>query len=158
MQVENLRFADFAKNLSMLTVIGSLLYMYAYSSDEMDFINNSKNWITELPKTLIFYFGLGIFAIFNFTFIVGIGMYKNVQGVDEMSILFKSKEQKQRLLMWFTYLWAGINILITSIIFYLALSKIHKVNDISEFLYLPTIGLLVLAFVFIGMVFALFKK
>ncbi len=158
MQVENLRFASFAKNLSMLMVIGSLLYMYAYASDDMDFMNASNNWIAELPKTLIFYFGLGIFAVFNFTFIAGIGMYKKVQGIDEKSILFKSKEHKQRLLMWFCYLWAGINVMITSIILFLALSKIHNVADISNFIYLPAIWLFVLTVVFIGLIFALFKK
>ncbi|MCK5104673.1 MAG: hypothetical protein KAQ62_02930 [Cyclobacteriaceae bacterium] len=142
----------------MLTVFGSLLYMYAYASDRLNFLNTSQDWITELPKAHIFYFGLGVFAIFNLILNVGISMYKNTKGIDNRSILFKSKEQKERLLMWFTYLLAGINFLITSIIIYLAFVKINGVTGSSYYVYIPVTGLIILVGIVVGLVSALIRK
>ena len=142
----------------MFMVFGSLLYMYAYATDRTNFLNTSPNWITELPKAQFFYIGLGVFAIFNLVMNVGISMYKNAKGTVNRSFLFKSKEQKRKLLMWFTYIWAGINFLIASIIIYLALIKINQVADISEYVYIPVIGLLSLVAILIGLIGALIRR
>ena len=158
MNETNQRVANFIKMFSMFMVFGSLLYMYAYATDRVNFLNTSPNWITELPKAQLFYVGLGVFAIFNLVMNVGISMYKNAKGIDNRSILFKSKEQKRELLMWFTYVWAGINFLIASVIIYLALIKINEVADISEYIYFPVIGLLSLVAILTGTIGILIRK
>lgn len=132
--------------------------MYAYATDRTIFLNASQNWITEMPKALLFYVGLGIFAIFNLVMNVGISMFKNAKGTDKQSILFKSKVQKKNLLMWFTYFLAGINFLIASLIIYMALIKINEVADISEYVYIPAIGLLGLIVILIGLIRAMANK
>ena len=158
MNETNQRVANFIKMFSMFMVFGSLLYMYAYATDRANFLNTSPNWITELPKAQLFYVGLGVFAIFNLVMNVGISMYKNAKGIDNRSLLFKSKEQKRKLLLWFTYVWAGINFLIASVIIYLALIKINEVADISEYVFIPVIGLLSLVAILIGLIGALIRK
>lgn len=142
----------------MIMVIGSLIYMYAYTSDRLNFSNTSQNWTMELPKTQIFYFGLGIFAIFNLVMNVGINMYKNVKGVDNRSNFFRNKEQKEKLLMWFTYLWAGINGLIVCFVIYIAMLKINVAADTYEYLFIPAAGLIILVSILIGLISALLRK
>ena len=143
---------------SMFMVFGSLLYMYAYANDRLNFMNPSPNWITELPKAQLFYVGLGVFAILNLVMNVGISMYKNAKGIDNRSILFKSKEVKKKLLMWFTLFWAGINFLIASIITYMALIKINDVTNISEYVIIPIIGFLSLIAILIGLIGTVVRK
>ena len=154
----NIRVANFIKFFSMMMVIGSLLYMYAYSSDRLNFLNESQDWISDMPKSSIFYAGLGLFALFNITMHIGINMYKNVEGIDERSVFFKSKQQKEKLLIWFTSIIAGVNVFITSIVLYLAMLKINEASVDSDFVYIPLVGMIILIAPFVGLIAALIRK
>lgn len=154
----NMRVANFIKFFSMMMVIGSLLYMYAYSSDRLNFLNESKDWISEVPKSSIFYAGLGLFALFNIPMHIGINMYKNVEGIDERSVFFKSKNHKEKLLVWFTYMLAGVNVFITSIVLYLAMLKINEASFDSDYVYIPFFGMIILIAPFVGLIAALIRK
>ena len=154
----NIRVANFIKFFSMMMVIGSLLYMYAYSSDRLNFLNESQVWISDVPKSSIFYAGLGLFALFNITMHIGINMYKNVEGIDERSVFFKSKQQKEKLLIWFTSIIAGVNVFITSIVLYLAMLKINEASVDSDFVYIPLVGMIILIAPFVGLIAALIRK
>ena len=154
----NMRVANFIKFFSMMMVIGSLLYMYAYSSDRLNFLNESQDWISEVPKSSIFYAGLGLFALFNITMHIGINMYKNVEGIDERSVFFKSKLQKEKLLVWFTSILAGVNVFITSIVLYLAMLKINEASIDSHYVYIPFVGMIILITPFVGLIAALIRK
>ena len=154
----NMRVANFIKFFSMMMVIGSLLYMYAYSSDRLNFLNESQDWISDVPKSSIFYAGLGLFALFNITMHIGINMYKNVEGIDERSVFFKSKQQKEKLLIWFTSIIAGVNVFITSIVLYLAMLKINEASVDSDFVYIPLVGMIILIAPFVGLIAALIRK
>ena len=153
-----MRVANFIKFFSMMMVIGSLLYMYAYSSDRLNFLNESQDWISDVPKSSIFYAGLGLFALFNITMHIGINMYKNVEGIDERSVFFKSKQQKEKLLIWFTSIIAGVNVFITSIVLYLAMLKINEASVDSDFVYIPFVGMIILIAPFVGLIAALIRK
>ena len=154
----NIRVANFIKFFSMMMVIGSLLYMYAYSSDRLNFLNESQDWISDVPKSSIFYAGLGLFALFNITMHIGINMYKNVEGIDERSVFFKSKQQKEKLLIWFTSIIAGVNVFITSIVLYLAMLKINEASVDSDFVYIPLVGMIILIAPFVVLIAALILK
>ena len=154
----NQRGANFFKFFSMVLVFGSLLYMYAYTTDRSDILNVTGNWLTGIPKAHIFYYGLGTFAIINLAMNYWINIYRNVKGIDEHSFLFKNKLHKERLLMWFTYLLAGTNFLIATIVTYLAFIKINEVSSASGYVYIPLVGLILLTGILISLINALFKK
>ncbi len=158
MNVVNQRVANFIKAFSIFMVFVSLLYMYGYSPENGNGMNTSQNWLTSLSKAHLFYIGLGVFAIFNLVMNVGISMYKNSKGIDTKSVLFRSKEQKEMALMWLTYFLAGINILITCMMFYVALIKINEVTDTSAYIFIPFVGLIILVSIIIGLIHAIIKK
>lgn len=158
MNVVNQRVANFIKAFSIFMVFVSLLYMYSYSPENGNGMNTSQNWLTTLSKAHLFYIGLGAFAIFNLVMNVGISMYKNSKGIDTKSVLFRSKEQKEMVLMWLTYFLAGINILITCMMFYVALIKINEVTDTSSYIFIPVVGLIILVSTIIGLIHAIIKK
>lgn len=158
MNVVNQRVANFIKAFSIFMVFVSLLYMYGYSPESGNGMNTSQNWLTTLSKAHLFYIGLGAFAIFNLVMNVGISMYKNSKGIDTKSVLFRSKEQKEMVLMWLTYFLAGINILITCMMFYVALIKINEVTDTSSYIFIPVVGLIILVSIIIGLIHAIIKK
>ena len=148
----NLRVANFLKLFSMLIVLGSLMYMYAYVNDRMEFLNHSPGWLMNVSKSHIFYSALVVFAVFNLLLNVALSIYKSADGYDENSLLFRSKLQKERLIMWFTYLLAAINLLIGCSIIYVAFIRINDVNNHMDYIYIPGFGVLIL----IGVVAALF--
>lgn len=158
MNVVNQRVANFIKAFSIFMVFVSLLYMYGYSPENGNGMNTSQNWLTTLSKAHLFYIGLGVFAIFNLVMNVGISMYKNSKGIDTKSVLFRSKEQKEMVLMWLTYFLAGINILITCMMFYVALIKINEGTDTSSYIFIPVVGLIILVSIIIGLIHAIIKK
>lgn len=158
MNVVNQRIANFIKALSIFMVFVSLLYMYGYSPENGNGMNTSQNWLASLSKAHLFYIGLGVFAIFNLVMNVGISMYKNSKGIDTKSVLFRSKEQKEMVLMWLTYFLAGINMLIMCMMFYVALIKINEVTDTSAYIFIPFVGLIILVSTIIGLIHAIIKK
>jgi hypothetical protein len=154
----NQRVANFIKAFSMFMVIGSLLYMYAYSPASSYFMNSSQDWMLKLSREHIFYVGLGVFAIFNLLMNIAISMYKNSKGTEPQSVLFRSKEQKQKVLVWLNWFLAGINILITCIVLFLALIKINEVTDTAKYLFIPVAGLIILVFIIFGLIRAVSIK
>lgn len=158
MSETNLRVANFLKSFSMILVIGSLLYFYAYASDRLNFLYESDNWIIQIPKSYIFYSGLGFFALSNLLMNVGILMYKNADGLSEQSIFFKSKIKKQKLLTWFAYMIAGVNFFVTTIVLYITMVKINELAGDTEYIFLPMIGLLILTGIIVGLLVEIGRK
>jgi len=154
----NLRFANFFKFVSTVAVLISLAYMYAYVTDRIDFMESEQTWHHGISKVHIFYSGLVIFAVFNLLMNLAISMFKNTQGIDKRSILFKSEHQKQNLVVWFTYLLTGGNIFVACLILYLALIKINLVGNTAEYIYLPLSGTLLLTGVLLGLIFQMIRK
>lgn len=154
----NLRVANFLKILSMFMVLASLLYFYAYVDQRMDFITASDNWYTSMSKSVIFYSGLGIFAVFNLLMNAALNMYKSADGFDEKSLIFKNELQKEHIQFWLIYLIAGINLLISCMILYLAMIRINEVSSNVDYLYLPIFGLAIMMVIIIGLFRAIIKK
>ena len=154
----NLRIANFLKLVSMVMVIVSLLYMYAYTSENIRLLSGSVNWLKGLSKSHVFYIGLALFAVFNLLMHGAVNFYKNAEGYDDKSILFQSAIKKESLVMRFTFLLAGINIFFTSIIIYIALISINEVKESTDYLSIPVIGMLVLLGFLIGLIVTLIKK
>ena len=152
------RGANFFKFFSMFLFLGSLIYMYAYTADRSGIAGLKDGWIYSISREYVFYAGLGTFAIINLAFNYWINAYKKVKGIDERSYLFRSKLQKERLLLWFTYLPAGLNFLLTTIVGYIALININEASTTSGYIYLPVTGLIVLAVIIVGLASAFFKK
>jgi predicted ferric reductase len=154
----NLRIANFLKVFSMFMVVVSLAYMYAYVTERVDFLESDPAWYQGITKVYIFYVGLGIFTVFNLVMHLALSMYKNTEGVDKHSVLFKNELQKQKLLVWFTYLLTAGNVFIACTIFYLALVKINMVGNATDYFYLPLAGAVVLGAVLFVLTFQLLRK
>lgn len=154
----HLRIANLFRLFSMFAVLGSVIYMYAYVSDKVDFLHTSYDWYDRLSKIHIFYGSLGIFAIFNVLMSIAISMYKNVEGVDANFSLFKNETQKKRLLVRFTYFQGGVNYFIASMVLYLALLKINQAQSHYSYIYLPLIGISILTVILLGLVFQMIRK
>ena len=154
----NLRVANFLKMLSMLMVLGSLLYFYAYVDQRMGFITESDDWYISLSKSVVFYTGLAFFAVFNLLMNAALNMYKRADGYDENSLIFKSEFQKENIQFWMIYLTAGINVLISCMILYLAMIRINEVSSDTDYLYLPIFGLTIMVVIVIGLFRAINKK
>ena len=142
----------------MFMVLGSLLYFYAYVDQRMDFTTGSDNWYTSLSISVIFYSGLGIFAVFNLLMNAALNMYKGADGFDENSLIFKSEFQKEHLQIWLIYLIAGINLLISCMILYLAMIRINEVGSNMDYLYLPIFGLAIVMVIILGLFRVIIKK
>ena len=95
MSETSFRIANFLKMFSMFIVFGSLIYFYAYVENRLGFVNEAEFWLEKTPKSYIFYTGLGIFALFNLLMSVGLSMFKNAQGYDDKSWLFKNSLHKE---------------------------------------------------------------
>jgi len=89
---------------------------------------------------------------------VALSMYKGADGFDVNSLLFKSEWQKERIQMWLNYLIAGINLLITCAVLYLAMIRINEVSSDADFIFLPIFGFAVMMVTLIGLFSAIIKK
>lgn len=154
----SVRVANFLKVFSMLMVIGSLLYMYGYATDKVDSLFSDPDWFTDISRAYFFYVGLGLFVLFNVVMHIVIYIYKNTNAVDANSILFRSKKQKGDILVWLTFLLAGINTFLTTIIVFIAFAKINEISGQSSLMYIPLAGFIILFGIFIGLVSAVFRK
>ncbi len=154
----SVRVANFLKVFSMLMVIGSLLYMYGYATDKVDSVFSDSDWFTDISRAYFFYVGLGLFVLFNVVMHIVIYIYKNTNAVDANSILFRSKKQKGDILVWLTFLLAGINTFLTTIIVFIAFAKINEISGQSSLMYIPLAGFIILFGIFIGLVSAVFRK
>ena len=152
------RVANIFKFLSMTVVIGSLVFMYAYGSDAHSVNIPDQSWFSEVSKTVIFYTGLIIFGIVNIIFNWWIKIYRETDGFDARSLLFKSAYRKSAMLVWFTALMAAVNFFISTVIIYVAFIKIDGISAESRYFFIPVAGLVLLLMVtFSGALLALRK-
>jgi hypothetical protein len=153
------RIANFLKTLSMFIVLGSLLYFYAYVDVRLDQIfPTSGDWYSQLSKSAIFYTGLGTFAVLNLVMNAVLGIYKSTKSYDEKSLLFKNEIHKERIWLWFIYLIAGVNVLISSMIIFLALIKINQEESETGYAFLAVVGFVAVAIAFSGLLASIFRK
>lgn len=152
------RVANMFKFFSMLSIIVSLLFMYAYGSDDHSVLVLEQGWLSDISKATIFYTGLIIFGVINIIFNWWIKMYKETRGYDDKSLLFKNEYHKAGMLVWFTSLMAAINIFISALILYIAFIKIDGISAEGRFIFIPVAGLLFLVLVVVvGAISALRK-
>lgn len=144
------RVANISRFFSMLLVIGSLLFMYGYGSDTHTVLPAIHNWAASFSKSFIFYLGLSVFGVINFLFNWWIKTYRDSTVVDEQSFLFRSVSQKSRVLIWFTYLLVTFNVLLTSVITYIAFVRIDGTVAENRYFFIPLIGLIIFLIVSIG--------
>jgi hypothetical protein len=152
------RVANIFKFLSMAIVIGSLMFMYAYGSDAHSVTMPDQSWLSEVSKTTIFYTGLIIFGIVNIIFNWWFKMYRETDGFDARSFLFKSEYRKAELLVWFTVLMAVVNFFISTVITYIGFIKIDGIAAESKYFFIPLAGLAVLLLVIVSGTVLVLKK
>ncbi len=152
------RVASIIRFVSMVSVVAALLFMYAYGTDDHVIRSESNSILPQIPKSTIFYSGLVVFAIFNLLMNWGIKVYREAQGIDSNSILFRSENQKARVIFWLTLLLAAINFLLGFFISYLGFIKIEGFDAQNDYLHLPIIGLVITIVTFIGLLIAIISK
>jgi hypothetical protein len=128
----------------MVAVLASLLFMYAYGTDDRLDRSFSEENIQGLSKEIIFYAGLTAFGVFNFLMIWGIKVYREARGYDTNSMLFRSENQKAHNLFWLTLFLSSVNILLSLSIAYLGFIKIDGASALNGYLHLPVIGVVLL--------------
>ena len=151
------RVANTLKVISMIAFVGSLIYFYAYSP-ESSRLNENISWIFEYSRATLFYVSLTIFTIFNLIMSYSLNMYQRVRGTAKQSLFFRSEAQKLRLLVWLNYFTAGANFLFTTLVLFIALSRINEIMDLSVYLFIPLIGITVFSIIFVGLIVAVFRK
>ena len=154
----NLRVSKFLRLLSMFMLMASLIYYYAYVSSESDIPVDREGWIAELPKEMVFYAGLAIFALINIAINVVLSMYQSAQHFDENSKLFKNEERKEQIRAWLLYLLAGINCMLACFVLYLAFLSMTTVESNVGYIYFPIIGLIATIIPSVGLMRAIFKR
>ena len=142
----------------MFLVVGILIYMYGYVEDRVNFLTNSNDWFNGIAKDHLFYGALVTFAVCNLILNIGLSMYKSSEGYSYKLSLFKTKELKEKLIMLFTYLIAGVNILLASILLYVTLFRINNDSDPLDYIYFPAFGILALTGILAAIIITLFKK
>lgn len=152
------RVANILRFFSMVAVIASLLFMYAYGTDDHTILPKKEIFLSGTSKSTLFYIGLAVFAVFNLVMNWGIKVYRETEGFDENSLLFRNEFQKERNLFWLTLLLASVNILITSVMTYIAFIKIDGPSAQGGFLYMPIVGGLILLVSIIGTLISIFRK
>ena len=154
----NLRVSKFLRLLSMFMVMASLIYYYAYVSSERDIPVAREGWIAELPKDLVFYAGLAIFALINIAINVVLSMYQSTQRYDESSKLFRNEERKEQIRAWILFLLAGINCMLACFVLYMAFLSMTTVESDVGYIYFPIVGLIAVIIPFVGLIRAIFKR
>ena len=152
------RVANILRFLSMAAVVASLLFMYAYGTDEHTILPEEDTFLSGISKNTLFYAGLSVFAVFNLVVNWGIKVYRAAEGFDENSLLFRDEFHKERNLFWLTLLLASVNILITSVMTYIAFIKIDGPSAQGGFLYMPIVGGLLLLVSIVGTLTSIFRK
>ena len=153
------RVAKFLKMMSMFLVLGSLLYFYAYVDDRLDaIIPASGGWFSEISKSVVFYTGLGIFAVFNLVINAVLSVFKGTNRYDQRSLIFKSEVHKEQIWLWLLYLTAAVNVLISSIITYIALLRMNQAEGTADYAFVPGFGFLVTLVALAGILVSIFKK
>jgi ABC-type polysaccharide/polyol phosphate export permease len=152
------RAANIVRFLSMAGVVGSLLFMYAYGADEHNIRPVAEDVLSGISKTTLFYYGLGVFAVFNVLMNWGIKVYREATGYDKSSRLFKNETHKARILFWLTLMLSAINLLITSAVTFIAFIKIEGVSAQTDYLPIPIIGLTILFVVLVGLLISVFRN
>lgn len=131
--------------------------MYAYGADEHSIRPQSFDILGGISKTTIFYYGLAIFGVFNILVNWGIKVYRDAIGYDNNSRFFKNEKHKARILLWFTLTLAAINMLVASVVVYIAFIRIEGASAQTDFLHLPIIGLALLVIMIVGLLISVFR-
>ena len=152
------RVANIIRFVSMISVVAALLFMYAYGADDHVIRPDTDDVLTQIPKSTIFYTGLVVFAIFNLLMNWGIKAYRETRGFDANSLLFRSENQKSRVIFWLTLLLAALNFLLGFFISYIGFIKIEGLDAQKGYLHLPIIGLVITIVAFIGLLIAVISK
>jgi ABC-type polysaccharide/polyol phosphate export permease len=139
-------------------VVASLLFMYGYGTDVHSIGPMGSGLLAGASKAGIFYAGLGIFGVFNLLMNWGIKIYREADGFDGRSFLFRNEFQKAKLLVWLTLSLAAINFFISAIVAYIGFIKIDGTPAERQYIYLPVLGALVLIVTISGLAIALFTR
>ena len=85
-------------------------------------------------------------------------MYREADGFDARSLLFKSEYRKAELLVWFTVLMAVVNFFISTAITYIGFIKIDGIAAESKYFFIPLAGMAVLLLVIVSGTLLVLKK
>jgi len=152
------RAANIIRFVSMISVVAALLFMYGYGTDEHVIRNDAEGLLSKFPRSTIFYTGLVIFAVFNLLMNWGIKAYREAEGFDVSSILFRTERQKAGILLWLTLLLGALNFFLGFLISYIGFIKIEGLSAQNSYLPLPVIGLVITVVVFAGLIISVFSN
>ncbi len=152
------RLANITRFISMIIFVGSLLFFYAYVSDATSRAVENDFYLMQLPKGLIFYSMLALFAVFNILMNMGIRMYRESRGADGNSRLFYSKNQKEAILMWTNLLVAGFNMLLSGLLIYVGFMRIVEMASVGGQIFIPVLAILLFLVPLSGLGYTLFTR
>lgn len=152
------RLANIARFFSMMLFIGGLLFFYSYASDAIGRSITHDYYILQLPKSLIFYSMLVLFAVFNIIMNVTVKLYKDAKGEDQSSKLFFSGYQKEVVVFWATLTIAGFNTLLATFLFYVGFTRIEEMAAMTSYIAVPVLGILCFLIPFTGLIVTIFTK
>jgi TRAP-type C4-dicarboxylate transport system permease small subunit len=158
MQEVKQRVANIIRFLSMIAAIGSLLFMYAYSTDQHAINHQQTSLFYGISKTTLFYAGLVVFLIFNTSINWGIGAYRSAEGSGQQLHFLSDETRKNKVLFWLTLLMAAINIMIASLALFAAVIMIDGPSHARSYAYMPIVGLLFLLVVLAALIASVVRK
>lgn len=157
MEIRN-RLANIARFLSMMVFIGGLAFFYGYASDAIGRSVTHDYYIMQLPKSLIFYSMLVLFAAVNIIGNVAVKLYKDAKGIDRSSKLFYSIRQKEMVAFWATLTIAGFNMLLAAFLFYIGFIRIEELAAMTSNTVIPILGIFCFMIPFSGLLGTLLTK
>jgi len=152
------RIANIARFVSMMLFIGGLLFFYSYASDAIGRSITEDYYILQLPKSLIFYSMLILFAVFNIIMNLAVRLYRDAKGEDQSSRLFFSAHQKVVVTFWATLTIAGFNALLATFLFYVGFVRIEELAAITGSIAIPVLGIISFLVPFSGLIVTLLTK
>jgi len=152
------RLANIARFGSMMLFVGGLLFFYGYASDAIGRSITQDYYILQLPKSLIFYSMLGLFAAFNIIINIALRMYKETRGEDRSTVLFYSTHQKNVVIFWATLTIAGFNALLAAFLFYVGFVRIEEMAAMTGYIAILFLGISCFLVPFSGLIVTLLTK
>ncbi|MDZ7604153.1 MAG: hypothetical protein U5K79_00875 [Cyclobacteriaceae bacterium] len=152
------RLASIARFVSMMMFIGGLLFFYSYASDAIGRSITQDFYILQLPKSLIFYSMLILFAAFNIIMNVAVKLYRDTKGEDRSSMLFFSAHQKAVVTFWATLTIAGFNVLLAAFLLYVGFIRIEELAAMTGYIAIPVLGIICFFIPFSGLIVTLLTK
>lgn len=152
------RLAGIARFISMLLFVGGLLFFYSYASDAIGRSITHDYYILQLPKSLIFYSMLTLFAVFNIIMNVAVKLYRDAKGEDRSSRMFFSAHQKEVVTFWATLTIAGFNVLLAAFLLFVGFIRIEELSALTGYIAIPVLGIILFFVPFSGLVVTLLTK